>query len=492
LSHASSTPPRLSACPALSRIVDARDGGLCRVKLPCGELRADQAFALADAAETHASGIIELTNRANLQLRGVRSGEASALIERLLRARLGPQLGEAGEDGDIDRDVALGQRLAAADDVRNLMTNPGAGRDAYASYDTRPLAREILNMLQHAPRFAALSPKFALLLDGGERLAVLDHSHDIWLCAMPPEDAQAWFAFGLAGRPSTEQRCAVGAVRDVDVPALVCALIETFLDLAEPHETRLRATLARCGIDAFLNRLPASIRGALRGDSHAAVSAWRRTPADPGLRFGAHEQRTRGFWHVGAQPALGRIDPATLRGLARLAQACGDGILRMTPWQSVLLTDIASEAISRVEAGLDAVGLLRDPAHPLARTIACAGSPGCSKSHADTKADALALAALLPDDVEVHLSGCVRSCAAAHCAPYTLLAVEPGRYDLYRRSMPLDLDGEHEPARSAPIASSTDDALAARRFGRRIATHLTIEEAAVALGTAARRSDPHA
>jgi precorrin-3B synthase len=488
LSHASSTPPRLSACPALSRIVDARDGGLCRVKLPCGELRADQAFALAEAAETHASGIIELTNRANLQLRGVRSGEASRLVERLLRARLGPHLGEAADEAGTERNGVLAQRLASADDVRNLMTNPGAGRDAHASYDTRPLAREILHMLQHEPRFAALSPKFALLLDGGERLAVLDHAHDIWLCAMPAEDAQAWFAFGLAGRPSIEQRCAAGAVRDVDVPALVRGLIDTFLDLAEPHETRLRETLARCGIDAFLNRLRARIACPLRSDSHPAVSAWRRAPADPRLRFGAHEQHTRGFWHVGAQPALGRIDPATLRALARLARDCGDGTLRMTPWQSVLLPDIASEAVSTVEAGLDAIGLLRDAAHPLARAIACAGSPGCSKSHADTKADALALAALLPDDIEVHLSGCVRSCAAAHCAPYTLLAVEPGRYDLYRRSLP----GENEPARSAPIASSTDGALAARRFGRRIATHLTIEEAAVALGTAARRSDPHA
>ena len=424
----------------------------------------------------------------------MRADEAPALVERLLRARLGPQLGEAAGEDRLYGDIALRQRISVADDVRNLMTNPGAGRDAYASYDTRPLAGAILHMLEHEPRFAALSPKFALLLDGGERLAVLDHSHDIWLSAMPPEDqedAQTWFAFGLAGRPSTEAACAVGAIRDVDTLALVRALIETFLELAKAHEARLRETLARFGIDAFLNRLHARIACPIRGESDPAVIAWRRSPADPSLRFGAHEQRTRGLWHVGAQPKLGRIDPTTLRGLARLAQDCGDGTLRMTPWQGVLLPDIVSEALSRVETGLDAMGLLRDPAHPLARTIACAGSPGCSKGHADTKADALALAALLPDGVEVHLSGCIRSCAAAHCAPYTLLAVEPGRYDLYERSVPPHGESVPSGTESARRLSS-DDALAAQRFGRRIATYLTIAEAAVALGAAARRSDSHA
>jgi precorrin-3B synthase len=69
----------------------------------------------------------------------------------------------------------------------------------------------------------------------------------------------------------------------------------------------------------------------------------------------------------------------------------------------------------------------------MARLIACAGSSGCAKSLADTKADALQLAERLPANVDVHLSGCARSCAAAHCAPYTLLAAAPGLYDLYRR-----------------------------------------------------------
>jgi precorrin-3B synthase len=80
-------------------------------------------------------------------------------------------------------------------------------------------------------------------------------------------------------------------------------------------------------------------------------------------------------------------------------------------------------------------GLLLDARAPLARTLACSGATGCAKAAADTKADALRLATHLGPHrpAQVHLCGCPRSCAAAHIAPYTLLAQPGGRYDLYRR-----------------------------------------------------------
>jgi precorrin-3B synthase len=498
LSHASSAPSsgplRPSACPALSRIVAARDGGLCRIKLPGGELRAGQALAIADAALRHGSGIVELTNRANLQLRGVRAGHESTLTDRLLRAGLGPDVPDRSFDATNAPDASEPatatsmstsiSRMLAADDVRNVMVSPSAGRDAQALFDTRSLCAAILACLQSEPRFAALSPKFALLLDGGERLMMLDHAHDIWLSAMPARGGERWFAFGLAGSPSVEKGGALAAVPASRVPALVHTLLHAFLDLARPEDARMRHLLASHCADAIVRHVAARIDFPLRRD--ADVKAWRRAPADLSLRFGAHAQRAAGMWHVGGQPPLGRVDAATLRGLARLAQEQGNATLRMTPWQSVLLPDIADTSVPTVLAGFDALGIVRDPAHPLARLIACAGSTGCAKSHADTKADALHLAQRLPPGVEVHLSGCTRSCAAAHCAPHTLVAVEPGRYDLYRRTDPSNA----MPAQTAD-AEVNANADAERRFGQRIAARLTIEQAAELLGGPAR-SHPHA
>ncbi|MBO4968839.1 MAG: precorrin-3B synthase, partial [Pseudomonas sp.] len=85
------------------------DGGICRVKLDGGSVTARQARAMADVAQRYASGVIEATNRGNLQIRGV-GPQHRAMIEPLLAVGLGPT-------------------TAASDDVRNLMLSPSAGID---------------------------------------------------------------------------------------------------------------------------------------------------------------------------------------------------------------------------------------------------------------------------------------------------------------------------------------------------------------------------
>ncbi|MFC0574726.1 precorrin-3B synthase [Paraburkholderia solisilvae] len=461
--------PRGSACPGLLRIVAARDGGICRIRLPGGVLNADEAHAIADAAQMHAAGVVDITNRANLQIRGVRAGNEQALIECLLAAGLGP---DARTSADATQSVPIPH--PAADDVRNLMISPSAGHDRDALFDTTALAAQILNLLQTEARFAALSPKFALLLDGGERLAMPGHPHDVWLAALPDEDGNACFAFGLAGCPpnAPHDPAALAAVRPEHVVALVDALLHAFLDLAAPDDMRMRDLLAHRPADAVLAHVEARANFPLLRTER--ISAWRRSRAQPSLRFGAHPQREPGMAYVGGAPPLGRLDAQTLRALAALSQEAGNGTLRMTPWQSLLLPDVRTHAAPAALARLASLGLACDRAQPFARLIACTGSSGCAKGHADTKADAALLAARLPTDtdVEVHLSGCTRSCAAAHPVPFTLLAVAPGLYDLYRCD------------RATGAAASGFDS----GFGTLVAHHLTIEYAADLLDRLPRSS----
>ena len=410
-----------SNCPGLLHVVPALDGGICRIRLPGGALAAAQAEALAHAVERHAGGPIEITNRANLQVRGVRAGQEAAFSTALIESGLGP-------GGRCDLSL---QAAAVQDTVRNLMMSPVAGRDAGALIDTRALAQAILAMLVAEPRFAPLSPKFALMLDGGERLAMLDHPHDIWLAAVPSgEDESARspvrFAFGFAGCPLDP---ASGAVRPSQVSALVRALLHAFLDLAEPGQPRMRDLLRSRPVEALLRRTSTYLDFAL-----APAPRRQRAPADPMLRFGPHRQGGADRWWVGAQPPLGRLDTSTLRALAQLARdVSASATLHMTPWQGVLLPDVAGQHVDRTMSALARLGFACTGREPLARMIACAGSTGCARARADTKSDALALSQRLNDAREVHLSGCERSCAAAHRAEHTLLAVAPGLYDLYRR-----------------------------------------------------------
>jgi len=408
--------PRPSACPGLLRIVPARDGGLCRVKLPGGRLTAGQARAIAAASARWASGVLELTNRANLQLRGVHPDGAAALMAALQAADLGPS-------------------DPAADDVRNLLLSPSAGRDPQQLQDVRPLAAKLLALLEGDRRLHGLSPKFALQLDGGEALARLDHPHDIWLSARAEG-----YVLGLAGTPLDRPVGLIAPGREV---ATVARLLHRFLDLAGPEQSRMRQLLAQRPVAellAGLDLLPTPVTA--------------RAPANTALRLGSHAQRQTGCHWVGAQPTLGRLPAKSLDTVADLAEHHGNGDLHLTPWQGLLLPDVPVDQASELLAALKRLDLTTDPAAPLARLVACTGSAGCAKGQADTKGDALRLAERLPAGVEMHLSGCPRSCALAGQAPHTLLAVAPGRYDLFVR----------DATQPGP--------------GRRRATHLSLDEAA--------------
>ena len=124
--------------------------------------------------------------------------------------------------------TSLGPRNPAADDVRNLLLSPAAGRDRSARLDTRPLAEQILATLQNHSRFHQLSAKFAIQLGGGEALAMLEHHHDLWLSAYPTQ-GQTLLAFGLAGCPGDTP---LGVVDAEQVEPLIEQLLRLFLDLA--------------------------------------------------------------------------------------------------------------------------------------------------------------------------------------------------------------------------------------------------------------------
>ena len=399
--------PRHSACPGLLRIVPALDGGICRIKLPGGVLRSAQARAIAEAARQHASGMLELTNRSNLQIRGVLPSQESALIDALLSADLGP-------------------RVAAADDVRNLLLSPAAGLDPQARMDVRPLAGQLLDMLQDTPALHALSAKFALQLDGGEALAMREHPHDLWLAA---EDDQH-LLLGLAGCPVDTPLARIEATQAVE---LVRQLLLLFLELATPEQTRMRQLLAQIPARELLQRLQARLAFPLQ----PAPANWQPAATISQSPAGIYPQAQNGLCMVAAGARLGRLHAEQLLTLTDLSERHGDSVLRLTPWQGLLLGNIATARAAELLTALNALGLLTHADEPLLGLVACTGSAACARGLADSKHHALHLAELLRESgarPQVHLSACPRSCASARVQPYTLLASSPEHYQLYQRT----------------------------------------------------------
>ncbi|HWU00379.1 MAG TPA: hypothetical protein VN229_22265, partial [Terriglobales bacterium] len=444
---------------------------------------------------------IELTNRANFQIRAVQPENELALVEALVDAGLGPQPapGEAASCA-IDDPAMLG-----SDDVRNVMVSPLAGRDPRQIIDILPLAVQLLTTLQGERRYHALSPKFAIQLDASESVAMLHHPHDLWLAVISADEVALGLAScmpvaGDAATPRGDQ--ALAAAPLARAHTLICAALDLFLEISGSQAgiNRMKQLPAELAGDAFIDHLQARLDFTLRRD--AALATWRRRPVPRGSHLGVIVERSpqaslsshsnhgphpnpppnrgregRGLSSpaasaasnssvsaeattvsIGAMPPLGRLLPAQLIAIAALVRHEGDGSLRFTPWQSIMLPAIAAERAEGVIRELNALGLVTDMAAPFAQMIACTGSAGCGSGLAATQSDGIELAGLLATRqtaFPVHLSGCGKSCAALRAEPATLVGVSPGHYDLYRRQTG-----------------------AASRFGELRAANITLAEAA--------------
>lgn len=409
IGHAART-PRPSACPGLFRIVGAHDGGICRIKLPLGHLTAAQARAIAAAAARFGNGMIEITNRANLQIRGVPADGETSLIDMLLAAGLGPTQPET-------------------DDIRNVMVSPTAGIDPQQRLDALPLARGLLAHIERDADCRSLSPKFSFLVDGGEGVAVIARPHDLWLASTGDGD----MALGFAGSPPLRIDDAtpfitVPADRAIDA---VAAAIRLFLEAATGNSAivRFRDLFFRMTRERFLDRLSQEL--GTRERREPEIATWRRKPFHSDC-IGVRDQRQEGMSCIGAAPPLARLTPAMLKRIAKLADGGGDGTIRLTPWHSAIVPSVPRTNAADVLGALGSIGFVTAPRDPLASMVACSGSAGCHAGLSDTKSDALALAAALGETMgTIHVSGCAKGCASATVDDMTLIAVKPGSYDVF-------------------------------------------------------------
>lgn len=194
---------------------------------------------------------------------------------------------------------------------------------------------------------------------------------------------------------------------------------------------------AGCGLP--LDGLPADLALAPQDgvwDIARALAAIRAWVAAPPPRLTAAEAPPV----VGPLPAytacglalpFGMLAADRLAALADLAASLGDGRLHLTPWRAILLSGVVD-----LPDGTDLAGLITDPRDPRLRLSACVGAPGCVSATADTRAAALALAATLPQDARLHVSGCAKFCGRPDEADVTLIAGAEGVPASRRRELP--------------------------------------------------------
>jgi precorrin-3B synthase len=381
-------------CPGARRPMQSGDGLIVRVRPHVGSLPVASLGVLADAAARFGNGQIDLTRRANLQIRGVTEETLQPLWDTL---------------ASLD----LLDESAATEAIRNIAINPLAGIDPTEIIDVRPIARALEAKLARNPNLQALPGKFAFVIDGGGVLPMTELAADIRLEAHC-DGNDSFIAVGLSTASGVAWLAAAPLFEAANVAVRVARAM-----LAQSAGARAHA-LSPTAVGAIQSGL-----GLPKVSSRLAGSPNRQRPRRGLIALQG------GQYAVGQGTPLGRIDSQSLTALADALAGFGVTDVRLSPWRTIYAavgTRADGEALIDVAR---AHGLIVDDADPLVRIDACSGAGCCPATTLPTRDHARVLAALAARTGfpgTLHISGCSKGCARS--APADLVLVGTG--DSYR------------------------------------------------------------
>ncbi|MFG2330038.1 cobalamin biosynthesis protein CobG [Streptomyces sp. NPDC048604] len=380
---------RGDACPGALRLHPADDGRLARLRLPAGRLTVHQVEVLAAAAESLGDGRITVTSRGNAELRGLGDGCGAELAALLADVGLLPS--------------------AEHERIRNIVASPAADLDGLGGADVQLWARELDALLCDEAWTTSLSGRFLFVLDDG-RGDVAGLGGDVTLIAGADGTAQLHIGGQTYRLPAPDAPRAALAAADAFLRAARTSGAWRVRELPDGAAVDLAAALARAGVTAEPLPVPPPL-------PHGA-------PPAPGAL---------GERAVYVLAPLGRLTAAQLRALLPADE------VRLTPWRGAVAVGAPAARLPE----LAAAGLIARPDSPWAGVSACTGRPGCAKSLADVRADAVPGGRT---GLPVHYSGCARRCGHPHGDWVDVLAAEGGGYLV---------DGVPVPRTSLPEAVAT-------------------------------------
>jgi ferredoxin-nitrite reductase len=390
---------------------------MCRLRIPNGILKVAQLAGLADLAERYGGGYAHITTRANIQIREIEAKNAVAMVEEV-------------------QDLGLSSRGSGADNIRNVTGTPTAGIDPQELIDTRPYAREWHFHILNDRSLYGLPRKFNVAFEGAGVIPVLEDTNDIGFQAVAVKDG-----FGL--EPGIRFRLLLGGLtghkafaQDTGIlvkPAEACkvadAVVRVFIDHGDRSDrtkARLKYVLDKIGVDAFLLLVEEKLGRKLERAVPDALAP--RAVFSRNAHVGIHPQKQQGLNWIGVVAPVGRLTVAQMRGLAEVARELGDGDIRLTVWQDLLISGVPSGKLKAAQAKIEALGLSIETNAIRTGLVACTGNIGCRFAASDTKRHAEEIAAwcetrvTLDSPVNIHLTGCHHSCAQHFVSEIGLLA----------------------------------------------------------------------
>ncbi|RWX63406.1 precorrin-3B synthase [Mesorhizobium sp. M4B.F.Ca.ET.089.01.1.1] len=421
---------RRGACPALSAPMQTGDGLLVRLNPVAGGLTPKSLIGLGESALRHGNGIMEVTARGSLQIRGLTAESA-----RLLAA-------------EVD---ALGIAVRTGVPVE---TGPLAGIDPQEVADPRPLAERIRAAVEEAGLTPRLGPKVSVVVDGGGQLTMDAVTADVRLEAVRA-DAGAQWRVSVSGDARSAKSLATidaDAARDIIVAALRMVAEKGREAHTRDLSARQLASLASWHSVAPLSVLPdispsRGEIGSVDAGSPFPTLQISETIGDSVISplEGEMSGRTEGgasrkpiglfplagdTFALGIGLPYGSMPAQSLIELATQADGLGTAEIRLSPGRAMLFLGLAPSAGASLQISAAALGFVTDAADPRIRIAACPGTPACASGRIATRAIAETIAAqnsdLLDASLSLHVSGCAKGCAHPGLAALTLVGDENG------------------------------------------------------------------
>jgi precorrin-3B synthase len=425
-------PPRRGACPGLSAPMPTGDGLLVRL-LPVGTIPLDAFAALCAAAQEHGNGIVEISARGSVQVRGLSAASAPRFA-----------------------DAVAALNIAAADGVP-VLCNALAGLDAEEIFDALALAADLRRALARTSLPARLAPKVSVAIAGGGALNLDDIAADVRLC---PElkNGTVRLRLGIGGDGTSAAQ--LGAIAPAHAVDAALRLLEVVAQRGpEKHARDILAAEDVAPFQSALGKLlatPARPRegGDPKLDSRLRGNERRTSP------IGRHRLRDGSFAY-GIGLAFGHADAPRLQRLTEAAAAVGVVGFRAAAGRALIAIGLSDKSAAAFPAAAERLGFVVRGDDPRRYIAACAGAPVCWSGHIAARALASPVAAAatpyLDAAFQIHISGCAKGCAQAGRAALTIVGAPDG--------CRLIADGY---ARDVPFATiATDDlAAAVARYAR--------------------------
>ena len=390
---------------------------MCRLRIPNGILKAHQFAGVADLAETYGGGYAHVTTRANLQIREIDAKNSAALVEAV-------------------QDLGLCSRGSGADNIRNVTGTPTAGIDPQELTDTRPYAREWHFHILNDRSLYGLPRKFNVAFDGAGSIPALEDTNDIGFQAVQVNEGfdlapGVWFKLclgGITGHFDFARDTGV-LVKPADACKVADAVVRVFIDhgnRTDRNKARLKYVLDTMGVDKFVGLVEEKFGRKFDRAVPGAVAP--RPEFSRNAHIGVHRQKQDGLNWIGVVVPVGRLTVAQMRGLAATASDLGDGDVRLTVWQNLLIPGVATANVAAAQERIATLGLSTETNAIRSGLVACTGNTGCKFAASDTKRHAEEIArwceerVALDTPVNIHLTGCHHSCAQHAISEIGLLA----------------------------------------------------------------------